>query len=167
MENQKTEDLLNLAVDATAEERAKSLELDVGYESEARLWEVIIKYSGVLPDLAGEGITIVPLLNGYAVATVPQDRLDAFINLPYIEYVEKPKRLSFAVNQARAASCITPVQIPPLSLSGRGIRPRGMRWAVSIHLRRLIRLWRRLISGRLIRSCPAGIAAVMGRRSRG
>ncbi len=121
MENQKTEDLLNLAVDATAEERAKSLELDVGYESEARLWEVIIKYSGVLPDLAGEGITIVPLLNGYAVATVPQDRLDAFINLPYIEYVEKPKRLSFAVNQARAASCITPVQIPPLSLSGRGI----------------------------------------------
>ena len=33
MENQKTEDLLNLAVDATAEERAKSLELDVGYES--------------------------------------------------------------------------------------------------------------------------------------
>lgn len=110
MENQKTEDLLNLAVDATAEERAKSLELDVGYESEARLWEVIIKYSGVLPDLAGEGITIVPLLNGYAVATVPQDRLDAFINLPYIEYVEKPKRLSFAVNQARAASCITPVR---------------------------------------------------------
>lgn len=121
IENQKTDNLLDLAVDATAREREKSLELDVGYEPATRMWDVIIKYSGDLSDIEMDGITIVPLLNGYAVATVPQERLDVFISQPSIEYVEKPKRLSFAVNQARAASCITPVQIPPLSLDGRGI----------------------------------------------
>lgn len=121
IENQKTDNLLNLAVDATAREREKSLELDVGYEAVTRMWDVIIKYSGSLSDIAMDGVTVVPLLNGYAVATVPQDQLDAFISQPFIEYVEKPKRLSFAVNQARAASCITQVQIPPLDLSGRGI----------------------------------------------
>lgn len=121
IENQKTDNLLDLAVDATARERERSLELDVGYEPATRMWDVIIKYSGDLSDIEMDGITIVPLLNGYAVATVPQERLDVFISQPSIEYVEKPKRLSFAVNQARAASCITQVQIPPFSLNGGGI----------------------------------------------
>ena len=46
MENQKADNLLNLSVDASPQEREKSLELDVGYEPESRLWDVIIKYSG-------------------------------------------------------------------------------------------------------------------------
>ncbi len=121
MENQKTDNLLNLAVDATPQEREKSLELDVGYEPESRLWDVIVKYSGDVAALEADGITVVPLLNEYAVVTVPQDRLDAFISQPFIEYVEKPKRLSFAVNQARAVSCITQVQISPWNLSGQGV----------------------------------------------
>lgn len=121
MENQKTDNLLNLAVDATPREREKSLELDVGYEPESRLWDVIVKYSGDAADLEADGITVVPLLNEYAVVTVPQDRLDAFISQPFVEYVEKPKRLSFAVNQARAVSCITQVQISPWNLSGQGV----------------------------------------------
>lgn len=121
MENQKTDNLLNLAVDATPQEREKSLELDVGYEPEGRLWDVIVKYSGDISALETDGITVAPLLNEYAVVTVPQDRLDAFISQPYIEYVEKPKRLFFAVNQARAASCITQVQISPWNLNGQGV----------------------------------------------
>ncbi len=121
IENQKTDNLLNLAVDATAEEREKSLELDVGFEPETRMWDVIVKYSGDFSSLPVDGITVVPLLNEYAVATVPQNLLDAFISQPFIEYVEKPKRLSFAVNQARAASCITQVQISPWNLSGQGV----------------------------------------------
>lgn len=121
IENQKTDNLLNLAVDATEKEREKSLELNVGFEPETQMWDVIVKYSGDLSSLQTEGITVVPLLNEYAVATVPQNLLNAFISQPSIEYVEKPKRLSFAVNQARAASCITQVQIPPWNLSGQGI----------------------------------------------
>ncbi len=121
IENQKTDNLLNLAVDATSEEREKSLELNVGFEPETRMWDVIVKYSGDFSSLQMDGITVVPLLNEYAVATVPQNLLDAFISQPFIEYVEKPKRLSFAVNQARAASCITQVQISPWNLNGQGV----------------------------------------------
>ena len=121
MENQKADNLLNLSVDASPQEREKSLELDVGYEPESRLWDVIIKYSGETASLEMEGVAIVPLLNEYAVASVPQERLNDFINQTSIEYVEKPKRLFFAVNQARAVSCITQVQISPWNLSGQGV----------------------------------------------
>ena len=38
-----------------------------------------------------------------------------------IEYIEKPKRLFFAVNRARTASCINILQEPPQDLTGRGI----------------------------------------------
>ena len=48
-----------------------------------------------------------------------------FLIYPYflykIEYIEKPKRLFFARAEGKRASCMTPVQRPPLSLSGRGI----------------------------------------------
>ncbi len=121
MENQKVDNLLNLAADATPQEREKSLELDVGYESGSRLWDVIIKYSGDISSLKMDGVTVVPLLNEYAVATVPQEQLDDFARQPSIEYVEKPKRLFFAVNQGRAVSCITQVQNPPENLRGQGV----------------------------------------------
>ena len=48
MADQKIENLLNLALSASEEEREKSLELDMGYYPVARTWEVIIKYSGTL-----------------------------------------------------------------------------------------------------------------------
>ena len=43
MENQKLENLLNLALNATPEELEKSENLSVGYESEQRKWEVILE----------------------------------------------------------------------------------------------------------------------------
>ena len=46
MNNEKIENLLNLALDATEREREKSLELDVGYNRQERTWEVIVKYTG-------------------------------------------------------------------------------------------------------------------------
>lgn len=46
MPDQKIDNLLNLAMDATSEERAKSENLNVGYDSSERLWDVIVKYSG-------------------------------------------------------------------------------------------------------------------------
>ena len=121
MENQKVDNILNLAVDATPEEREKSLELNVGYDSADREWDVIVKYSGDIEELRSMTTRITPLLNGYAVVRIPQSRLDAFANLPQIEYVEKPKRLFFALSQARAVSCINPVQAPPFDLHGKGI----------------------------------------------
>ena len=121
MENQKIDNQLNLAVDATEEERAKSLDLDVGFDPLDRMWDIIVKYSGDLARITSDDLQITPLLNQYAVVRIPESRLDAFANLPQIEYVEKPKRLFFAVNQARALSCINPVQTEPFQLHGAGI----------------------------------------------
>ena len=41
--SQKAENLLNLALDATSEEREKSLELEVGYQPLDQEWDLIIK----------------------------------------------------------------------------------------------------------------------------
>ena len=48
MNNQKLENVLNLAMSATEEERDKSLELNVGYNPIDREWDLIVKYSGSL-----------------------------------------------------------------------------------------------------------------------
>ena len=41
MADQKIENLLNLALNATRREREKSLELDVGYSRDDKEWELI------------------------------------------------------------------------------------------------------------------------------
>ena len=48
MNDQKIENLLNLALDASQEEREKSEILETGYDAKERRWEVIIRYSGPL-----------------------------------------------------------------------------------------------------------------------
>ena len=78
MPEQKIDNLLNLAMEATPRERERSRNLNVGYQEETRLWEVIVKYSGAEEGLSGDGISVVPLLGGYAVVTLPESELDAF-----------------------------------------------------------------------------------------
>ena len=53
MENQKIENLLNLALQATPEERRRSFNLSVGYEEERDAWEVIVRYQGGITFLEG------------------------------------------------------------------------------------------------------------------
>ena len=125
MQDQKVENLLNLALDATPEEREKSIQLNVGYDSAANTWELIVKYSGNLREVLDESVEVVELLNGFAILTVPEDQIDALTQLEQIEYVEKPKNLFFAVSQGRSASCMNVVQgdFSPLgiSLTGKGV----------------------------------------------
>ena len=66
MEDQKLENLLNLALGATEQEREKSLNLDVGYHPIDREWELIIKYSGNLDQVRALAIQVVELQNEYA-----------------------------------------------------------------------------------------------------
>lgn len=121
MPDQKIDNLLNLAMDATSEERAKSENLNVGYDSSERLWDVIVKYSGPESRLGGEEIQVVPLLGGYAVVTLPESEIKAYSAREQIEFIEKPKRLYFETFQAREASCILPVQAGSNGLTGKGI----------------------------------------------
>lgn len=121
MPDQKIDNLLNLAMDATSEERAKSENLNVGYDSSERLWDVIVKYSGPESGLGGEGIQVVPLLGGYAVVTLPESEIKAYSAREQIEFIEKPKRLYFETFQGREASCILPVQEGKNGLTGKGV----------------------------------------------
>ena len=146
MPDQKLDNLLNLALDATEEEREKSRNLNVGYEKQARKWEIIVKYSevgianeevsdgmkyGARNDrdsveilLGGPEISVVPLLGGYAIVTLSESILDEYSRRPQIEFIEKPTRLYFEDLFSKEASCITQVQRDEpgnLQLTGRGV----------------------------------------------
>ena len=121
MNNPKADNQLNLALDATMAERDKSMDLNVGYDPADRQWDLIVKYSGSPDGLKPYVVAITPLLNQYAVVRILQSRIDEFVQLPQVEYVEKPKRLFFTLYQALAVSGIQSVKGPPLNLSGKGI----------------------------------------------
>ena len=97
MPDQKIDNLLNLAMDATPQERRKSGNLNVGYDPATRLWDVIIKYSG------------------------PESEIDKYSHREQVEFMEKPKRLYFELFQAKGASCIRTVQTGRNGLTGKGI----------------------------------------------
>lgn len=120
MSNEKIENLLNLALDATEQEREKSLDLDTGYDKEERTWEVIVKFGETeesLKRLLAENfpkeydwIKITNLRNEYAILLLPEHIVELVAALTEIEYMEKPKLLFFAVNNGRRVSCINPLQ---------------------------------------------------------
>lgn len=122
---------MNLALGTPESERERTDELNVGYDPGERSWEVIVKYSGDLDAALAEQFPAVRariLLNGFAILDVPEGQVEDVIGLPQIEYAEKPKRLFFAVNQAKAASCLfgdfgagERAGDVPAGLSGRGV----------------------------------------------
>ncbi len=123
LNNPKRENLLNLALDATSRELEKSENLQAGYDRLQNTWELIIRYSLDLQSLRQEfpQANIVELLNGYAVVTLPDALMEEFTDRTQVEYIEKPKRLFFAIDQAVRASCIHQAQTQALNLTGRGV----------------------------------------------
>lgn len=95
MPNQKFENLLNLSLNVSENERMRSQALNTGYSPLLKSWELIVKYHGNLEKLESDVIHIEPLINNYAIVTIREDFLDAFGELDEIEYVEKPKRLYY------------------------------------------------------------------------
>ena len=123
MNSPKFENLLNLALDATEREREKSVQLGVGYEPEENRWEIIVKYSGDIKRLQEQDarIRVIELMNEYAILNVPEDAMNLVAAAPEVEFVEKPKRLFFAVNQGKSVSCINAVQTSRFGLTGKGV----------------------------------------------
>lgn len=118
--SQKLENLLNLALDADQGERERSEELDVGYDREENVWELIVKYSGSLETVRQTARSVTELLNGYAVVVIEEERIEQLAQIPEVEFVEKPKNLYFQTDVGRQVSCIDIVQDMPLSLRGKG-----------------------------------------------
>ena len=121
--SQKLENLLNLSLEATPQERQQSQILGVGVNgtgSESgngtgngmtERWELIIRYHGdvdairALPDT-----TVEPLLGGYAIVWTTNEQISTLAMLEQIEYVEKPKNLLYQVENGRAMSCVEELQ---------------------------------------------------------
>lgn len=118
--SQKIENMLNLALEATEEERSRSEELEIGFDPVEREWELIIKYSGDGNAIRQVAVSLTELMNGYGVAVVREGRIGELAALAEVEFVEKPKSLYFQAENGRRVSCVEPVQAPPLSLTGRG-----------------------------------------------
>lgn len=140
MDNQKIENQLNLALAATPQERVKSMDLEVGFDRSTRTWQVIVKFFGTERELEtllrnvfeedASNIRITDLSGKYAILEVPEDLIERVAALPEIEYMEKPKRLFFAVDNGRSASCINSLQTGAMQqgqgnarnqLTGRGV----------------------------------------------
>lgn len=121
MNSQKADNQLNLALDATEEERQKSLELDVGYDPLEQEWDLIIKYSGNLDAVRLVAESVTEMANEYAVIVIQESRIPELVTIPEIEYIEKPKRLFFQVSNGKRVSCVNPVRQEPFSLRGSGI----------------------------------------------
>ncbi len=124
--DQKKENLLNISMQVTEEERQKSIALETGYDKNEKTWELIVKYNGAIADLESKykDITVVKLINEYAILTVPQHLVNAIAAETMVEYVEKPKRLYFQLAVSKAASCINSLQSGennPYSLFGTNV----------------------------------------------
>jgi len=122
MPNGKLENELNLALDIPEADRAKTLNLNVGYSPNTNTWELIVKYSGSLDRIREElDISAVELVRGYAILTIPEYLIDRLTDYGEVEFVEKPKRLFYEVNEGRTASCINPLQTGIYNLFGEGV----------------------------------------------
>lgn len=110
MDNQKIDNQLNLALDVANEEREKSLDLNVGYDRNDNVWELIVRHNGNLERLEKQNINIIPLLNNYAILRVPQELINTIATFDEIIYIEKPKRLNFTIEQGIRNSCINVLQ---------------------------------------------------------
>ena len=58
MEDQKAENLLNLALSVPEEMRERTEELKVGYDRAGRTWEIIVKYHGDLENALKAGFPV-------------------------------------------------------------------------------------------------------------
>lgn len=121
MNSQKIENIFNLSLDSTDQEREKSQILNVGFNREQRTWEVIVKFHGDISQLADEVIKVEVLLNGYAIITIPEVLLDSLSGLDQIEYIEKPKSLIYDVYEAKRSSYILTLVSGETALTGKGV----------------------------------------------
>ncbi len=119
--SQKMENLFNLALETPEEVRERTEDLNVGFDSQSRTWELIVKYNGSLDALQALPVQVEYLIAGYAILTVPEELVDQVAGLGQIEYVEKPKRFFYGTELPAEGSCLPRVTLQEPFLSGEGI----------------------------------------------
>lgn len=126
LDNQKIENSLNLALEATKEELERSFNLSVGYDEIEETWQIILKYSKTNVDaiqnkIDSELFKISWLLNEYAIITTTKKIIEELAEIPEVEFIEKPKRIFYERAISQATSCIVPMKREPYGLLGTGV----------------------------------------------
>lgn len=121
MNSPKEDALLNLATGLSREEQNSAGPLMTGYNREKRSWEVIVKYHGDLSGARALGAVVEPLINGYAILTIPEQEVERVAALPEIEYMEKPFGLYTQLLEPLVASCALQTIYGEPYLTGKGV----------------------------------------------
>lgn len=121
MDSQKLENLFQLSLSVEESEREQSALLRDGFEPETNTWEIIVKYQGNIQQYASENMKIEELIAGYAIVTIEESKLEDFVALREVEYVEKPKPFYFQDITAQRESCILGVTDAAPFLTGKGV----------------------------------------------
>ncbi len=93
--SQEFENVLNVSLNVSEEERRKSGILNTGYSQEENTWELLVRYS-IVPEAflnAYPEVGVTFLEGNYAIMRVPQNRLEELAQAEGIIYIEIPKRL--------------------------------------------------------------------------
>ena len=80
--DQKAENVLNLALATSEEEREQTEDLNVGYDRVTKKWEVIVTYSGNLRDILAvqfPQVRMKELLGGFAILEIPEAEVDTVL----------------------------------------------------------------------------------------
>ncbi len=113
---------LNMAIGLSESEREKSLNLNVGYSNLLKEWELIVRYTGSLDEIAETlSISIEELLGGYAIVRIPQYLIGRLSDYPQIDYIEKPKSLLLEEMEGIVSSCVNRTRLAPYFLTGKGV----------------------------------------------
>ncbi len=148
---------LNMAIGLSESEREKSLNLNVGYSDLLEEWELIVRYTGSLEDVAEElSIMVEELLGGYAIVRIPQYLIGRLSDYPQIDYIEKPKSLLLEEMEGIVSSCVNRTRLAPYFLTGKGVLVACLDSGIDIFhpdfcnadgSTRIVSLWDQTISG--------------------
>lgn len=118
----KIENLLNVSMELSEQERAQSRQLSAGYDDADKSWEIVVKYSGEKEKLENDfGHPFVFLYHQYAISRGRKEEIERLAENPRVEWIEKPKMMEYAVTDGVRVSCFLPVTPPQGDLTGEGI----------------------------------------------
>lgn len=110
-----------MALQTPEDVRARTDELNIGFDTATQTWELIVKYHGNLDNLRILGVRVEYLIAGYAILTVPEPLVERMVELEEIEYVEKPKRYFYGAEMPTYNSCVAQVVLREPFLTGKGV----------------------------------------------
>ncbi len=109
--NEKLDNQLNYSLVTPESLRAKTDNLNVGYETENNVWELIVRYVGdIFEGIEDAGLNgkvrVSPLIGNYAVVTIREEDIERFADIDQVFFIERPTRLWFSLEEAREEICL-------------------------------------------------------------